>query len=177
MILDIEGSNFFTSQFEEVTFPKKQIITNFGQVENYLYYLEKGIVRFVVLKDDKEITFDFAFEGEFFSAYSSFLSRKPSRTAIITLTGADCSAISYKKLQEVYSKTDSGNKVGRIAAEKLFLKKTERELDLLTLDPEEKYRKLLNKEPTLVKHIPLKYLASYLGMAPETLSRVRSNIS
>lgn len=116
-------------------------------------------------------------QDEFFSAYSSFITRQPSRSAIITLTAIKSSAISYNRLQSVYTETERENKVGRLAAERLFTKKTEREMDLLTLNPEEKYRKLLADHPRLLRHIPLKYLASYLGIAPETLSRVRSNIS
>lgn len=61
MIPEIEGSKFFIKQFKDKSFPKNKIITDFGQIENSLYFLEKGIVRFVVLKDFKEITFDFAF--------------------------------------------------------------------------------------------------------------------
>ncbi|SHG16772.1 cAMP-binding domain of CRP or a regulatory subunit of cAMP-dependent protein kinases [Fodinibius roseus] len=177
MSSEVEGSDFFTNQFLDKSFEKDQIITNFDEIENNLYFLKKGIVRFIVLKGTEEKTLDFAFEGEFFSAYSSFLTRQPSRSAIISLTNVECGAISYDQLQKVYAETDNGEKIGRIAAENLFIKKTKREMDLLTLDPDEKYQKLLKKYPHLVKHIPLKYLASYLGMTPETLSRVRSRIS
>lgn len=177
MTMEIEGSDFFISQFKTKTFKKNQIITDFGHIEDYLYFLKKGIVRFVVLKGEEEMTFDLAFEGEFFSAYSSFLTREPSRSAIITLTAVECSAVSYDQLQNVYTETENGDKIGRMAAEKLFIKKTEREVDLLTLNPEEKYKKMLSDHPHFIRHIPLKYLASYLGMAPETLSRVRRSIS
>ncbi len=177
MSSEIEGSDFFVRQFIDRSFEKDQIITNFGQVENNLYFLKKGIVRLVVLKGVEEKTFDFAFEGEFFSAYSSFLKREPSRSAIIALTGVKCGAMSYEQLQKVYTETENGEKVGRLAAENLFIKKTEREMDLLTLDPDEKYNNLLEKHPHLIKHIPLKYLAAYLGITPETLSRVRNRIN
>lgn len=177
MASEIEGTDYFLGQFKEKTFNRNQIITDFGQVEDYLYFLQEGMVRFIVLKKEEEMTFDFAFEGDFFSAYTSFLTRKPSRSAIITLSEAKCLAISYKKLQKVYARGAEGEKNGRLAAERLFIKKTEREMDLLTLNPEEKYKKLLSEHPHFIRRIPLKYLASYLGMAPETLSRVRRRIS
>jgi CRP-like cAMP-binding protein len=177
MTFEIEDSDFFRNQFKEKRFDKNQIITDFGQVEDYLYFLKKGIVRFIVLMEEKEVTIDFAFEGEFFSAYSSFLTREPTKSAIITITATACYRISYSRLQKVYVEVEESEKIGRLAAEKLFVKKTTREMDLLTLNPEEKYKKLLANHPHFIKYIPLKYIASYLGMSPETLSRVRSSIS
>ena len=89
----------------------------------------------------------------------------------------DCLYISHESLQQVYAHTQSGEKIGRLIAEYLFTRKTHREVALLTQNPAERYRLLLKGEPELLQQVPLKYLASYLGITPETLSRIRASIS
>ncbi|MDT0644817.1 Crp/Fnr family transcriptional regulator [Zunongwangia sp. F363] len=168
---------YFSSRLEHVRFKKSDVITGFGQVENRLFFLANGIVRYIV-NNINESTSDFAFPGQFFSSYSSFISRKPSIYELRPVTSkVECYYIGYDHLHEVYRNTNCGERIGRLAAEQQFLKKSAREISLLTLNPREKYLQLLEEQPHLIQSIPLKYLASYLGITPETLSRIRASIS
>ena len=83
---------------------------------------------------------------------------------------------SYKNLQEVYKKTSIGNTLGRLSSERLFLIKSKREISLLNETAEERYLKLFDERPELIKEIPLKYIASYIGVTAQALSRIRKRI-
>ena len=85
--------------------------------------------------------------------------------------------ISNNDLQEVYERTKKGNLVGRKMAEKMFLIKSKRELSLLNKTAEERYLDLFSDRPKLLKQIPLKYIASYIGITPQALSRIRKRIN
>ena len=77
----------------------------------------------------------------------------------------------------IYSKTAVGNVIGRKAAESLFLEKAKRELALLNDSAEQRYLNLFTEQPELILQIPLKYIASYIGITPQALSRIRRRIS
>lgn len=167
----------FSAKLERQAFPKKQLLLKAGQTENYLSFLETGIVRFFLPKEDMDLTFDFAFENNFFSGYSSFLTRTPAVCHIETLTETVLWRISYEALQTVYRDTEAGDKIGRHAGEALFLKKAKRELSLLNETAEQRYLNLFTEQPRLLRQIPLKYIASYIGITPQALSRIRKRIS
>jgi CRP-like cAMP-binding protein len=168
---------FFKSKLRAVTFPKKAIILRQGKTENHLSYIEKGLVRLYISKASKDLTFGFSFPGTFVSAYDSFLTREPSRYEIQALTATKLWQITYQDLQEVYAHTKIGNEIGRKNAENLFLVKSKRELSLLDKTAEERYIDLFSQRPELIKQIPLKYIASYIGVTPQALSRIRRRIS
>lgn len=167
----------FASKLEYHEFPKKQTILHEGQVENYLSFIETGLVRFYIPKEENELTFAFVFNHNFFSAYDSFLTQSPSKYRVETITDSSFWRISYNDLQAVYAETEIGNLIGRKASEELFIKKSERELSLLNKSPEERYLDLFSEKPEVIKEIPLKYIASYIGVTPQALSRIRKRIS
>ncbi len=168
---------YFAERLEIRHFEKQEIISIQNRVEDYLYFLQKGLVRIFTDNDEKEITFDFAFSGDFFSAYSSFLSRTPAEFSVQALEPCDTYRIHYHDLQEVYNAMPGGQTIGRLFAEKLFIRKAKRELELLRTSAAQRYLKLLQEQPLYLQHIPLKYLASYLGVTPQALSRIRKRIS
>jgi CRP-like cAMP-binding protein len=169
--------HFFSSRLVRQEFPKKRIILRTGQVENYLSFIEKGIIRFYVPKEENDLTFSFAFSNSFVSAYDSFLVQQPALYHVETLTETVLWRLSYKDMQEVYEKTTIGNLIGRRAGEDLFLKKSRRELSLLSESAEDRYLKLFTEQSHLIKEIPLKYISSYIGITPQALSRIRRRIS
>lgn len=157
-------------------FLANELILSKGQIENYLSFIDTGIIRYFTIADDKEITFDIAFNNSFYCAYDSFYSRNNTEIYIQALTGCQLYSISYDSLQTLYEKCETAKNLGRIATEYLLEKKVKRELDLLTKTPQERYEKLLTEQPKYVQQIPLKFLASYIGVVPETLSRIRKRI-
>jgi CRP-like cAMP-binding protein len=167
----------FRSKLKLKSFPKKSIVLKQGQVENYLSYVQNGILRLYIPKIENDLTFGFVFPGSFVSAYDSFLTRAPCEYQIQSLTNTKLWRLSYTDLQEVYNKTEKGNEIGRKNAENLFLIKSNRELSLLNKTAEERYLELFSQRPELIRHIPLKYIASYIGVTPQALSRIRKRIS
>ncbi|KFF13632.1 Crp/Fnr family transcriptional regulator [Flavobacterium hydatis] len=167
----------FSSKLIKREFSKKSILLKVGQNEKYLSFIEQGIVRFYIPTELNDITFGFAFDNNFVSAYDFFLTQEPSNYQLETITNTILWSLNYDDLQEIYAKTDVGNKIGRLASEDLFLKKSKRELSLLTESAERRYLNLFKEQPHLLKLIPLKYIASYIGITPQALSRIRKRIS
>lgn len=168
---------FIAAHFDRKVFAKNEIITKQGETENYLSFIESGIVRFYIPNAENELTFNFSFNKEFTCAYDSFLTQTPSEYELQALTETIVWQISYTDLQKVYTQTQAGNYLGRFAAEKLFLAKSKRELSLLKYSAKERYLRLFSHQPDIIKFIPLKYIASYIGITPQGLSRIRRQIS
>lgn len=158
--------------------PKKSIFLRLHAIEDHISFIESGVVRLFIPKDDpeKEITFGFSFKDEFVSAYDSFLTQTPSAYQLQALTKTTLLSISYQDLQEVYNNTKIGNFIGRLTAERLFLIKSKREQQLLNLTAEERYIALFEERPELLQLIPLKYISSYIGVTPQALSRIRKRL-
>lgn len=172
-----EDWKYFSSRLRSRSFPKKSLILRKGQVEKHLSYVESGILRIYVPKMENDITFGFVFAGGFVSAYDSFLNQSPCEYQIQSLTDAKLWQITYEDLNEVYTHTKTGNEIGRKSAENLFLIKMRRELSLLNKTAEQRYLDLFSERPELIRHIPMKYIASYIGVTPQALSRIRKRIS
>ncbi len=163
----------FSSKLVRREFSKRTLLLKAGQTEKYLSFVEKGIIRFFIPREENDLTFAFAFDNGFMSAYDSFLTRSPSIYHLQTLTETILWSLTYQDLQDIYTETEIGNIIGRYAGEDLFLKKSKRELSLLNETAEERYLKLFTEQPKLLKQIPLKYIASYIGITPQALSRIR----
>ena len=169
---------YFSSKLVLRVFKKRTIFLKYGAVENHISFIESGVVRLFIPKEnpEKEITFGFSFKNQFVSAYDSFLTQTPSAYQLQALTETKILSISYKDLQLVYKHTHIGNLVGRLTAERLFLIKSRREQNLLNLSAEERYLKLFKERPELLKVIPLKYISSYIGVTAQALSRIRKRL-
>ncbi|NMH88035.1 Crp/Fnr family transcriptional regulator [Flavivirga algicola] len=166
----------FSSKLKKSVYNKKATILKVGETENHISFIEKGALLFFIPKLENDITFSFCFENEFVSAYDSFITRNPSTYEVKALTETILWRLTYQDLQDVYNKTEAGNVIGRIIAENLYLKKLRREQSFLNETPEERYLNLFVERPELIKKIPLKYLASYIGITPQALSRIRKRI-
>ncbi|KEO72661.1 Crp/Fnr family transcriptional regulator [Anditalea andensis] len=167
----------FSSKLKKKEFAKKHVLLKAGQIENHLSFIEAGIIRFYISKEENDLTFAFTFDNCFISGYDSFLTQTPSIYHIETLTDTTLWQLTYNDLQIIYKETEIGNSIGRHASEDLFLKKSKRELSLLNETAQQRYLNLLTEQPHLISHIPLKYIASYIGITPQALSRIRRRIS
>ncbi|HVU57147.1 MAG TPA: cyclic nucleotide-binding domain-containing protein [Puia sp.] len=169
--------DFFVSRLQHRVFPKKKLILATGKVEQYVNFIDSGIIRYFIVEDEKDITFEIAFEGSFATAYDSFLTRTPVRYAGETLTDTALWSIGYDHLQEMYARTAVGDRIGRLAAEELYIRKNQRQMSFLKDGAEQRYRSLMRDYPHLLQHVPLKYLASYIGITPQALSRIRAKLT
>lgn len=173
-----EDWDYFTSKLKPRYFQKKSVLLKLNEVENHISFIESGVVRLYIPKEDpaKEITFGFCFKDEFVSAYDSFLTQKPSAYQLQALAATKMLSITYEDLQLVYKHTQLGNLIGRLTAEQLFLIKSKREQHLLNLSAEQRYLNLFKERPELLQEVPLKYISSYIGVTSQALSRIRKRL-
>lgn len=154
-------------------FKKGAVITRYGQVEKNAYFLVSGLVEITIRKGTEEKIIEFFSPGCFFGSYTSFLSQEPSDVEVTALSACEVEVITYTELQKAYKTSLLANQLGRIATEAIFMISTKREKDFLTKSAQERYRELLASRPYLCKHIPINKIAKYLGIHPESLSRIR----
>lgn len=169
--------DFFSSHLEVCEFPAKAQVLKQGQTENYISFIIKGATRAYIPREDNDMTFAFVFNNELLSAYDSFLTRTPCLYCIETLLPTVMCRFTYDTLQMIYKEIPASNILGRVASEQIYLQKAKRELSLLNDTAEERYVKLFTDRPNLFTDIPLKYVASYIGVTPQALSRIRKRIS
>lgn len=162
--------------FADQIFKKGEIITRYDQVEKKMYFLNDGIVQFSILKGVEEKIIEFFFQNDFFCSYTSFITQKPSEVEIIALTDCQLEVLHYDDMQASYNSSYLANKIGRVLTEQIYIKKTQREKDFLTKSAEERYKDLLSNRPELIQLISINKIAKYLGIHPESLSRIRKDI-
>lgn len=173
---DREWKNF-EQKLEVHTFKKGQLITKAGEVENYVFYVRKGSARIFSEVNEREFTSHFFFENDYLSEYESFISRSPAACSIDALEdNTVLLGVNYDNLQALYNSHKIYEKAGRLVAESLFMSLAARTSSFLTQDPESRYLTLLKKDPHVQQRVPLYMIASYLGITPEALSRIRRRI-
>jgi len=141
--------------------------------------LQSGIGRVYHLHDGKEITdyFNTTSRNPLVSSFVSFLKRKPSREYVQFLTDSEVLVINYDQLQELYNRFPSFERLGRLMAERNYLLALERIESLQYHSASQRYESFLKLYPGLMNQIPHHYVASYLGITPESLSRIRKNFA
>lgn len=158
-------------------FRKNEIITAYGQIDESVYFLNAGIVEMTIKSYMTEKVIDFFFVNEMFTSLTSFLTQKPSDVQITALTDCEVEVISYNDLQIAYETSFDANKFGRIIVELAYLKKAKREKDFLCKTAEERYAEMFKTHSHYISQIPVNKIAKYLGIHPESLSRIRKKLS
>ncbi len=158
------------------SFSKNEIITDYGVIESQIYFLKSGIIQVSIAHNDEEKILDFFFKNHFFCSYSSLLQQKPSDVQLIALSDCEVEVINYFELKELHQTSLLTNQLGRSLNERLYLRKVKREKEFLTKSAFERYNDLLIESPEFVNSIPLNKIAKYLGILPESLSRIRKQI-
>lgn len=177
-VLSEEEWQLFKSKLIKREYKKGDFIIKEGEIEQYLSFQIKGITRMFILKPDgTEISVGFCFENDFSSAYTSFIFQSPSNIYIQCIQECTLLSISKNDLEYAYSVSQTGERLGRINAELFSVFLIERNISLLSESAEERYLKLLENHPQMMQLIPLKYIASYLGVTAESLSRIRKKIT
>jgi CRP-like cAMP-binding protein len=154
---------------------KGEYLIREGQVEQSLYFIETGAVRVFHVTEFEEQTIRFGYEGSIITSLSSFITGNPSEFWIEALRKTEVKIISKIKLYEIVNESSESQQQYNKLLESLIVQQMEREIDLLTESPTKRLQRVLDRSPNLFQEIPLKYIASYLRMTPETLSRIRNS--
>jgi CRP/FNR family transcriptional regulator, anaerobic regulatory protein len=155
---------------------KGEFLVSEGQVVNNVSFVNKGSFRVYKTLDGQDLTKHFFFAYEYATEYISFLTRKPSDLSVKATEDAELIELHYDKVQVLYEQYPVWQKYGRLLAEHLFIQVAERSHRLLYHSPEENYLKLMEDRPDIIERIPQQYIASYLGIQPESLSRIRKRL-
>jgi CRP-like cAMP-binding protein len=159
-----------------VELEKASFLITEGKICQHVYFLEKGCLRGFYNLDGREITYWFAFENNFVTSLLSFVTRKPGMENIQLLEDSKLWAITYTDLQELYDKHADISRLGRIMHERYYVMLEERFISNHFKEARERYENLLSHAPHILQRVPLGYVASYLGMTQETLSRIRNKV-
>lgn len=152
-----------------------ELLLNEGEVEKNLYYIESGAVRIFLLSAHEDQTIRLGYEGSIINSLSSFLKGRPSEFYIEAIRKTTLKVISKEELSAIVNKDADSLKGYQLLLENVIAQQMEREIDLLTTSPKERLERVLQRSPNLFQHVPLKYIAAYLRMSPETLSRIRNS--
>lgn len=160
------------SRFQVHSFQKKTMVINFGQLYDRIYFVYSGILRGFYIEDEKEVTNWFAKENQFFYSPKGYLTKQPTEEAIETLEDSIILSLSFENLDYLYSHFPETSTISRILTEH-YLHLFDRKIRLLRIqNAEKRVKKFIELYPKEFHQLPYKYVASFLGLAPETFSRI-----
>jgi CRP-like cAMP-binding protein len=156
---------------------KNDFFVTEGKPASQLAFIEAGVMRkFQVTEEGEEITSEFIGPGVFCGAYYSFYMQQPSFEYIQALTDCDILTLSYHDLQQLYKTSFHFNVFGRRFIEQSCIQKEFRARKIISLPARERYEWFVDEFPEINKVAQVQHIASYLGMNPETLSRIRRKL-
>lgn len=157
---------------------KRELIDRPGQVCNYRNYIEKGAFRsYYIDNDGKEHTVQIAVEDWFVSDFYSYITQTPATLFVEALEDSMILQMTYDDIEGLCKETHALSEYFRITTERAFAFSRKRALSNLSLTAEERFLELEQRYPNIVNRVPQKVIASYLGMTPEFMSKVRKNLS
>ena len=163
--------------FEPVSFSKNSVIEEAGKVPNYLYYIVSGYLRLFYLdQNGNEVTTHINCPPGFFTSYSHFISRTVSDYHVESITECELLRITKEDLDHLIAESKAMKDFSISVFQHSIAYNENRSRELSALNAEERYRKLLKDYPEIIQHVPIQYIASFLGMKPESLSRIRRKI-
>lgn len=172
--LSAEAIEALTDSFEEVVYSKNEFLLQAGQVCRHLYFIKNGAVRGYYILENKEITYWFGFENDFVTSFHSFITGQASVENIQFVEGSILWKISKEKLDHLLNRHHEIERLLRIAYEKYYIRLEERFVNAQFKTAAERYESLTQQSPHILERIPLGFIASYLGISQETLSRIRN---
>jgi signal-transduction protein with cAMP-binding, CBS, and nucleotidyltransferase domain len=175
--LDTKSLDELSAITKRHEFPKGHVLLQRNSICNYFYFIEKGLTRTFYIKDGKDITDWISTEGTFAVSLISFINREPDRRTIELLEPSVLYAIGYDDIEALCKQRhDIEHLVRQIVS--FGLVQLQRKFDELHFSTaKQRYKNLMETNPTIIQRVPLGMVASFLGMTQETLSRIRSQIT
>lgn len=174
MVEKYSNEHFPFEVTEALSIPSKTVLLEEGKVANRIYFIRKGCLRLFFYNEGKDITFQFFFEGDFVASFDSLHEGKPS---LFSLESIEPSEVLSIKKEDFY------NKIEKIFSLRLLYEKKIIErfsfyqhlfLSRIKNTPQQRYEELLKEYPNIIQRVPQHYIASYLGITPVSLSRIRN---
>jgi len=173
--LSIEAENAITEISSVINIKKNENLQPIGHTCKTIYFINKGIARIYYYKDGIDITESFAFENNIIARVESLFTGKPSRKAIHILEDAEVVAIDANQFFKLYDNFPEIERMFRKIVEAKYVETVNRIEGIQFHPAEERYKALLHEAPDVLFRVPLKYIASYLGITQVSLSRIRGH--
>lgn len=157
------------------TLSRHQFLKMGGTADTHVYYVEQGSLSVFLLNDGEEQIIRFGYSGELIVALDAFLTDAPSDLYIQALRQTTVLVIPKARVLAFIDANEDHRRLWIQTLEQLVLQQMERERDLLTASPRVRYQRVFARSPRLFQEIPHKYIANYLRMTPETLSRLKKS--
>lgn len=162
--------------FEIKTYKKKEFLLHNGLICNFIGFIAEGTIRHFHIKDGVEKTCDISFENSWVTDFQSFTHSTAGIMNLQAMEDSTVIIINKENLYKLYKACNKYETFGRIMAENVAQRATEIAMSLSSDKPEERFQNLIKKQPDLFQRVPQKYIANFLGVSPESLSRIRNRI-
>ncbi|MFY7733032.1 MAG: Crp/Fnr family transcriptional regulator [Bacteroidia bacterium] len=172
-----EGLAEFINTFVKKSYKKGEIILKNGFFENELRFLDKGIIREYYATNDKEKNINFYTDPIFITDFSSFTNSSKTKKYQEALTDIELRVLSKEKFLDFTNQYNCGKLFIETIFQRIVVNKENEEFNHFVNTAEELYLDIMKTKPNWLLHIPQYHIASYLGITPETLSRIRKRIS
>lgn len=176
--LTSEEKEIIEKAYKTVQIPKGAFWVEQGKRCKEVGFVVSGKLRFYYHDEDgNDITCYFITEGQFMSSFTSFLTNAPARENVVTIEDTELRVINQEELEELSVLVPKMHVFRRINAENLFISMEKRVNMLQSQSAFERYEKMLHESPDIILSVPLQYTASFLGITPQHLSRIRKEIT
>lgn len=175
--VDAHERALFDTCLMQRSFPKQHVLLREGELCNELLFIVKGNIRAYHLKDGEERHLAFFFEHTFAADLESLTSQQPSQLFLETMEPTEVISCNREKMIALYREAPVFESIGRVMLEQLMVQQQQYSRLFTLYTPAERYAYIVEHHPELLQRVPLQFLASYLGIARETLSRIRRKSS
>lgn len=161
---------------KEIELKRNDFIASPGDKNTNMYFVDKGSLRVFIEDDIEEHTIRFGYKNSFITALDSFLKDIPTTFYIQAIKKCRLKVISKEKYLACINDSKENQEIWQQLLQEFVYQQIERENDLIIYSPQKRFERVFKRSPQLFQEIPQKYIASYLRMTPETLSRILKNL-
>ena len=172
-----EELDLILDQFERVSFKKNDHVIELGKTSNYYYFLEEGFLRsYTIDLDGNDITSKFFVSGDIVIDWYSYFLKKPSKETTHALSDGKCWKITFTNFMKLFH-IEAFREVGRTRLVQNYFELKNHSISVIADHAKDRYLALMKEKPTLVNSVPLKHIATYLGITDTSLSRIRNEVA
>ncbi len=172
LLSTIEKQNLWS---ESLLIERNDFLNTPGQSDTKIYFVESGSLRIFITDKDEEHVIRFGYQNNILAALDSFITGEPTNYYIQAIKKTKIKSINKETISKLIESSVELQNAWVDILQSLILQQLEREQDILTSSPKERYHRVLSRSPQLFQEIPDKHIASYLRMSPETLSRIKKS--
>lgn len=162
--------------FETIQLGKKEFLLRDDEVCHFIGFIDKGTIRHFHVKDGDEKTCDISFDQTWVTDFHSFNHETPGIMNLQAMEPTVVNVIQKQSLMDLYKRCPAYETFGRIMAERVAQRASDIAMSLSSSKPEERFLNLLETQPSIFQRVPQKYIANFLGVSPESLSRIRKRV-